>query len=233
MSWSRAFVFVFSGGLSFLNPCSAVELEVYVTQKNGRPLYQSLIGFSALDQPSSQVKNKKKSALAQPKVHRVLQKNQQFSPQLLAIKTNDSVQFINLDQFSHHVYSLSKGNQFQLPLFGPKDGQPAPVKMSKPGLVTVGCNIHDNMMAKIFVLNDDQVAVFSGSPARFFVESVGTYKLKIFHLKAPGSQLAPVSKTITISEAQLKNTKPLQIVVRAHYDLASEKDSAIDKAFED
>jgi hypothetical protein len=58
--------------------------------------------------------------------------------------------FPNNDNIRHHVYSLSPAKKFELPLYA---GVPAePVTFDKEGFVTLGCNIHDWMIAYVAVL---------------------------------------------------------------------------------
>jgi hypothetical protein len=59
------------------------------------------------------------------------------------------VQFPNSDAVSHQVYSFSSARSFQLPLYR---GKPyPPVQFDQPGIITLGCNSHDNMLAYIVV----------------------------------------------------------------------------------
>ena len=68
---------------------------------------------------------------------------------MLVIPVHSTVQFPNSDAISHQVYSFSSARQFQLPLYR---GKPyPPVQFDQPGVVTLGCNIHDNMLAYIVV----------------------------------------------------------------------------------
>ena len=77
------------------------------------------------------------------------QVNLAFVPDVLVIPVHSSVQFPNSDAISHQVYSFSSARQFQLPLYR---GKPyPPVVFDQPGVVTLGCNIHDNMLAYIVV----------------------------------------------------------------------------------
>jgi len=72
-----------------------------------------------------------------------------FEPELRVIATGSTVAFPNSDVVSHQVYSFSKAKRFQLPLYR---GTPyPPVRFDEPGLVTVGCNIHDAMIGYIVV----------------------------------------------------------------------------------
>jgi plastocyanin len=77
------------------------------------------------------------------------QKNLAFLPRVLAVAVGTSVQFPNNDSVSHQVYSFSAAKRFQLPLY---KGQPhAPITFDRPGIVVLGCNIHDAMVGYIYV----------------------------------------------------------------------------------
>ena len=76
--------------------------------------------------------------------------DKQFVPRLLAIPVGTEVQFPNHDQIHHHVYSLSRTKSFNVPLY---KGEAVPsVLFDQPGVVEVGCNIHDWMSATILVV---------------------------------------------------------------------------------
>jgi plastocyanin len=77
------------------------------------------------------------------------QKNLAFLPRVLVVAVGTSVQFPNNDSVSHQVYSFSAAKRFQLPLY---KGQPhAPITFDRPGIVVLGCNIHDAMVGYIYV----------------------------------------------------------------------------------
>ncbi len=75
--------------------------------------------------------------------------DRQFSPYVLAIHTGTPVLFANNDSVAHQVYSFSPPKRFELALY---HGRPRePVVFDRPGIVTVGCNIHDNMVGYLYV----------------------------------------------------------------------------------
>ena len=77
------------------------------------------------------------------------QRNREFMPRVLVVGVGSSVEFPNNDSVSHQVYSFSAAKHFQLPLY---KGQPhPPVVFDKPGLVVLGCNIHDAMVGYVYV----------------------------------------------------------------------------------
>jgi hypothetical protein len=83
--------------------------------------------------------------------------NKTFVPEMLPIAVGTQVKFPNRDQIRHHVYSFSRPKRFELPLYKGEDAPP--VLFDKPGVVKIGCNIHDWMSAIILVLPNDRFAV--------------------------------------------------------------------------
>jgi plastocyanin len=119
---------------------SAATLDVTALQRDGKPLAGAIITLEA--QPPSL------SPIAP--VQAVMdQVDLAFAPDVLVVPVNSSVRFPNSDAVSHQVYSFSPARKFQLPLYR---GKPyPPVTFDEPGIVTLGCNIHDRMLAYIVV----------------------------------------------------------------------------------
>ena len=77
------------------------------------------------------------------------QKNKQFVPYVLPIAAGTLVAFPNSDQIRHQVYSFSETHPFEIKLY---EGEQAdPIRFNKPGIIVLGCNIHDNMVGYIYV----------------------------------------------------------------------------------
>jgi plastocyanin len=77
------------------------------------------------------------------------QVEQRFVPFVLPVRTGTAVRFPNSDSVAHQVYSFSAPKRFELGLYR---GRPhPPVVFDKPGVVVVGCNIHDKMIGYVFV----------------------------------------------------------------------------------
>ena len=91
------------------------------------------------------------------------QKDMQFVPYVLIVPVGSTIEFGNLDPFRHHVYSFSAAKKFELKLFG--QGEKRPVRFDKPGLVSIGCNIHDSMQAFIRVVDTPSPARLTGPGA--------------------------------------------------------------------
>lgn len=75
--------------------------------------------------------------------------NRQFSPFVLPVYKGQWVVFPNNDRVRHHVYSFSRAKRFEIKLYA---GIPSsPVQFDTSGIVVLGCNIHDAMLAYIYV----------------------------------------------------------------------------------
>jgi plastocyanin len=86
---------------------------------------------------------------AQAKEFEVAQKDKEFNPKVLKIKTGDTVSFKNDDPFSHNVFSLSDTKTFDLGSY--PQGQTRKITFDKPGTVEVECAIHPDMKIDIEV----------------------------------------------------------------------------------
>ena len=82
------------------------------------------------------------------------QRNKRFVPHLLVVERGALVSFPNSDVIAHHVYSFSRPNDFELPLY--KGTPNEPVRFEHEGVVILGCNIHDNMLGYILVVGTDK-----------------------------------------------------------------------------
>lgn len=112
--------------------------------------------------------------------YEISQKNRTFIPFVLAIPKGAKVDFPNLDRTRHHVYSFSEAKPFELKLYV---GQAeAPILFDKPGLVALGCNIHDYMQAFIYVADSPIVAVTDERGEIAFKDlAAGQYQVKLWH----------------------------------------------------
>ena len=111
------------------------------------------------------------------------QVNKQFTPLVSVIQVGTPVSFPNKDNIRHQVYSFSPAKTFELKLYSGVPSQP--VVFDKPGLVVMGCNIHDRMLAYVQVVDTpwfaktgaDGAARIEGLPA-------GDYQVHVWHYGA-------------------------------------------------
>ncbi len=126
--------------LLICNVALASDLQVHVMQRDGKPLPGAVVTVHALGNAS---------AVAAPVQAVMDQINLTFAPDLLVIPVGSTVSFPNTDKTSHEVYSFSPAHPFKLGLYR---GKPYPPEhFDRAGLVILGCNIHDSMLAYILV----------------------------------------------------------------------------------
>jgi plastocyanin len=139
----------------------------------------------------------------------ISQAKRQFTPQVTVITVGTPVQFPNFDTVRHHVYSFSPAKHFELKLYA---GTPsAPVVFDKPGVVVLGCNIHDQMLGWVVVVDTPLYAVSAGNGhAHIATVASGAYRMKVWHAGLPADHQAVVSN-LTIAAADVEQTVKLPV----------------------
>jgi plastocyanin len=77
------------------------------------------------------------------------QRNERFVPHVLAVMVGTVVAFPNSDITYHNVFSLSRAKRFDLGRYAA--GRSKSVRMDRPGVVRVFCDIHSHMNAFVLV----------------------------------------------------------------------------------
>lgn len=172
----------FAAGLALAAPVAAAPLTVRVIDSAGRPVRNAVVtlhpagGAARIPKPGGR--------------YVVSQQNLRFHPFLSIVPVGADISFPNFDNTKHHVYSFSAAKRFELKLFA-KD-QSRTVHFDKPGVVALGCNIHDQMSAFIVITdsawtartNVQGIVAFSDAP-----NAPG--RLTVWHpyLRAPGGTM--------------------------------------------
>jgi plastocyanin len=191
----------------------ATDLEVRVTQADGKPLPGAAVTVHALS-PGV--------APAAPIQAVMDQVDLAFAPDLLVIPVGSMVSFPNSDKVGHEVYSFSPAHPFKLGLY--RGTQHPPELFAHAGLVTLGCNIHDAMLAYILVTD----AVYygrTGADGNWTQADVvrGKYRIEIWspRLLEPGQTLereilvAPGDHAVAEIHAE-HELRPAQLQKRPH-----------------
>ena len=191
---------VLFAALLWLLGASAVlagDLTVSVRDAAGRPVRDAVVTVH----PASGVP---RSPIRFSWPLRMAQQDIQFNPYVLIVPVGAPVAFPNLDRVRHHVYSFSRGNRFEIELYGRDETRTH--TFTTPGVAAVGCNIHDAMLGYIKVVDTPWAAktpasgdvVLSGIPA-------GGATLRIWHprLAGRGNEL---SQVITVAAGAGRQT---------------------------
>jgi plastocyanin len=84
---------------------------------------------------------------------KVVQRNKAFEPAVSVVRLGTEVDFPNDDPIFHNVFSVSRGNSFDLGNY--RQGTSKSVTMTQPGLVNVYCNMHPQMSAEVLVVPNE------------------------------------------------------------------------------
>jgi plastocyanin len=193
--------------LAFAAPCAAGSLRISVVDLAGKPLGHAAV-YAVPSRP-----------VAPPHSPAVMdQAHNAFVPHVLIVQTGTSVDFPNNDTVSHHVYSFSEPKPFELPLY--KGNPHPPLVFDKPGVVVLGCNIHDSMLGYILVVDTPYFgstdaagsAVLANLPA-------GDYSVQVWSPRAKPKDL-PAATSVALG-----GTEDRSLTVRFVAKLAPEHDS--------
>jgi plastocyanin len=134
---------------------------------------------------------------AAPVTRYVDQRDETFIPYVQVVRPGDRVVFRNSDGTRHHVYSFSEAKAFEF-LLRPGESSP-PLTLDQPGLVAVGCNIHDHMIAYLMITSDQAKVTPSQGQAVFDQLPPGSYTVTVWHPQLRPGQKQP-SETVAVAE---------------------------------
>ncbi len=133
---------------------------------------------------------------------RIVQEKCEFQPRVVALTTGSVLEIENRDATKHEANGVQDFETiFQLSQ--PKKGMVDKVKLTKPGVVEVTCNIHGWMKAWAVVVDSPYFAV-TDKEGKFKIVGLppGNYKIKVWH-----EGLGEKSMTVKVSEG-----KPSKVV---------------------
>lgn len=179
---------VLAAGVLLLSAQAAVagDLVVSVTNDKGEPLENAVVSLTPKFQPTQ--------TMPKADATEMRQQNTLFAPFVLPVQTGTNVSFPNFDEARHHVYSFSKAKRFELRLYGRDETRS--IEFEQPGVVALGCNIHDNMLAYIYVTD---APIYKKTDADGKVELLnledGQYDVDVWH---PGQRNKDAPETVTV-----------------------------------
>lgn len=187
--------------LALGGPAIAADLTVTVNSSSGKPVAFAVVTYVPAGGATIPAAVKSKPFV-------MAQQNVQFAPYVLAVPAGAAVAFPNMDRVNHHVYSFSKVQPFQFPLYG--RGKSHMMKFEHAGTVALGCNIHDSMSAYIRVVDTPYYAT-TGADGRVTLsvpEGAGSLAVWQPTQDAPEHQSA---KNITVGKTPAAQTFSIKV----------------------
>ncbi|HLI67097.1 MAG TPA: methylamine utilization protein [Caulobacteraceae bacterium] len=182
MRWLLVLLFWLSGPLA----AAAGDIVVSVRTPSGAPVADAVVSVEAPHAGPIR--------FAWP--YRMTQHDIQFDPFVLVVPVGADVAFPNLDTVRHHVYSFSATKTFELKLYGRDETRV--VHFDKAGVVDLHCNIHDDMIAYIDVV-DTPFAAKTDAQGLATLHGVpgGDQSVKVWrpYMHTPGNMLVKVVPT--------------------------------------
>lgn len=199
-------------GLTVSVPAYAGSLAVKVSDANNAALENAIVFLTP------------QFALSSPKPLRddaeMRQQGILFAPEVLPVQVGTKVSFPNFDESRHHVYSFSKPKRFELQLYGKDESNS--IIFDKSGVVAIGCNIHDNMLAYIYVTEAPIFAkTNAGGVANFTELENGDYEMTVWH---PGARRKGAPAPVIISIGDDRQQKDAQIRLKRVWGAQREPD---------
>ena len=173
----------------------AGEITVTVKGGKGEALADAVVSLVPLDEPIP-------AAGAQSAPVEISQEDEQYQPYLTVVRKGTRVDFPNKDRIQHHIYSASEAKKFEKPLYAP--GAHEAIVFDQPGVVALGCNIHDWMIAYVVVLDTPWYAR-TGADGTTSLSDVapGRYRVDVWHPRLLGADRkparVPVSREVTVT----------------------------------
>jgi plastocyanin len=188
----------------------AADLQVTVKDHKGKPVADAIVLATALDPKNATHAKSQPDAMDQV--------DKQFVPYVKPIMLGSVVHFPNSDNIRHQVYSFSTAKKLELPLYA--GTQAPPVVFDKPGVVILGCNIHDWMVGYIYVSETPFFAKTDAAGKAALTDlPPGEYSIRIWHPGLDQAEESTVRRLSVSANAPLSaewqlNLKPIIRVPR-------------------
>jgi plastocyanin len=178
----------------------AANLEVRVANAEGAPVADAVV-YALAASGGSEVRGKKVVA--------VEQLDREFVPYITVVQVGTTLTFPNRDPILHHVYSFSTPKTFEIKLY--KGSSPGEFVFDKPGIVTLGCNIHDWMIGYILVVPTPWFAKTGADGAAQLRDlPPGAYDVRVWH---PQQKVPAANQSLSV-ESNSRASFSLEVLPR-------------------
>ncbi len=190
-----------------LNAFSAT-VNCVVQDDKGKPVAGAAISATPLSWNVREMEQAKSTVIDQI--------DKEFVDHVTVVQVGTTVSFPNNDKIRHHVYSFSSAKTFEIPLYPPGITPGKPIVFDKPGVVVLGCNIHDWMKAYVYVLGTPFFNITDENGVAFINDlPPGEYDIQVWHPRQKGPSEALIQK-LAIKEG---NNQNLEFAIKLRRDL--------------
>jgi len=181
---------------------AASSVAIQVSDSSGKPLADVVLTADAED------------GAAVPKLIRpaeIEQRGLKFLPLVSVIQTGSRIAFPNNDRVKHHIYSFSPAKKFDQKLYSGVAATPQ--VFDKAGLVVLGCNIHDRMVAYVKVVDTPYFAKTDAAGlARIDLPAAGRYTISAWHYNMSA---APAAQALAAASGDSVATLSFKVALKA------------------
>jgi plastocyanin len=178
----------------FATAAQAATVEVRVRDAAGAPVADAAV-FAVPASGGSDAKRAQKLQIEQ--------RDREFVPYMTVLQTGTTVSFPNRDPILHHVYSFSPAKSFEIKLYG-QGPSPGEVVFDRPGVVTLGCNIHDWMIAYVVAVDTPHFGRSDAAGTVWLRElPAGAYEVRAWHPQQRAAAAAQAASLEAASSARI------------------------------
>jgi len=159
-----------AAALTLCGELRAADLTIHLSNAAGAPLVDAVV----FDPGAKAARGTAAGRAA------IVQHNRVFEPFVTVVQAGTAISFPNQDPMMHHVYSFSSAKRLEIKLYR---GTPAePIVFDVPGVVALGCNVHDWMLAYVLVV-DTPIFAKSGRDGTLRLRGLtaGTHRLMAWY----------------------------------------------------
>jgi plastocyanin len=183
-------------------PAAAGELSVRLDDGHGHPAADAVVTLRR------EGDNGTIQSAATMKI--IDQRDETFIPYVEIFRPGDQVVFRNSDRTRHHVYSFAPAKTFEF-VIAPGDSSP-PITLDHVGEISVGCNIHDQMITHLYVSDAPWVARSAADGRVVFSQlPKGTYQIEAWHPQLRPGRPGP-RQAIVIDDTAVSVTFSLSLL---------------------
>lgn len=181
---------------------AATGVAIQVSDSSGKPLADVVVTADP------------EAGTAVPRLQKpgeIEQRGLKFLPLVSVIQTGSRIAFPNNDKVKHHIYSFSPAKKFDQKLYSGVAA--APQVFDKAGLVVLGCNIHDRMVAYVKVVDTPYFAKTDAAGiALIDLPAPGKYTVSAWHYNLRG---AAADQEVTLKAGEAAAPLAFKLVLKA------------------